>query len=222
MASSATPGGLRDKIGAMDSPARPTLLLLHGPGQFPTVWQPVVDHLDPERPMFAPWVKGLKPAQGPTDFKVAEAAADVTNTLELRGIERADLVGLSHSGLVALQAAIDLPDKVGHVVLLDTPLVPPRGALKMSRRALALMPESAFQDVPKKAALEALDLLIAQDYSVDLARVTVPVLALYSESNPSAATALPLLNQIAHHSYDTLPDGLPGAEVARRIEDFIG
>jgi pimeloyl-ACP methyl ester carboxylesterase len=206
----------------MDSPRRPTLLLLHGPGQFPTAWQPVVDHLDPERPMFAPWVKGLRPAQGTADFAVAAAAADIANTLELRGLEHADLAGLSLSGLAALQAAIDLPGKVRHVVVIDTTAVPPAATLKMSRRALSLLPEKAFQDVSKQAALEALDTLIGQDLSVDFGRVPVPVLALFSPGNAAREASLGLLRQIPDFRSAVLPDGPSGEAVARQLEEFLG
>jgi pimeloyl-ACP methyl ester carboxylesterase len=208
----------------MDMPARPTLLLLHGPGQNPTSWQPVVDHLDPDRPMFAPWVRGGKPNQsGPNqaapDLDLAEASADLANTIELRGIERADLVGVVTSGLVALQTAIAEPGKVAHVVLIDTPLLPPVAQLKMSRRLMALMPQSAFGDMTKQQALASLDALIDSGLRVDLARVEAPVLALYSHDNPagpaSAALLAPIDATIRH-----LPAPMPGEMVARLIQAF--
>ncbi|MDR1386187.1 MAG: alpha/beta hydrolase [Propionibacteriaceae bacterium] len=202
-----------------------TLLLLHGPGQSPPVWQDVVDHLDPDRPMFAPWLKGLKPTAR-SQFDLGEAAADLVNTLEMRGVERADLVGHSLGGMVALRAAAEAPDRIGHLILISTPVLPPTDEVRRQRRWLALLPESQFGDLPKARVLEALDALAEADVSTDLSRVETPTLAVVAAKDQASQVAAVSLHRQIGARIRALPGADPALmtaypeELATMIEDF--
>jgi pimeloyl-ACP methyl ester carboxylesterase len=175
--------------------------------------------------MFAPWLKGLKPNEN-IKFTMATAVEDLANTLELRGIERADLVGFSLGGLVALRAAADLPRQIAHLILVSTPVIPPVAMLKMQRRLISIMPASKFTDVPKDVALRAVDALMEIDISTDLGRVHVPTLAVVADSDQANSAAADTfardlkakVRRVAAPSSDLLA-GAP-AELARLIEDF--
>ncbi|MDR0417578.1 MAG: alpha/beta hydrolase [Propionibacteriaceae bacterium] len=207
----------------------PTLLLLHGPGQGPTDWQGVVDHLDPARPMFAPWLKGLKPneRETPPGFSVPPAVDDLVNVMEVRGIERADLVGFSIGALVALQTAARHPSRVAHVILVSAPPIPPPDMLKMQRRLISMMPASRFpKSMPKDRALQGVDALIAIDAYTDLKRVQAPTLVVVStadaagpesESKYGKGLNAPV-RRLTAPDVD-VPAGAP-AELAQLIEDF--
>ncbi|MDR1212907.1 MAG: alpha/beta hydrolase [Propionibacteriaceae bacterium] len=209
----------------MATPTPATLLLLHGPGQSPPAWQSVVDHLDPERPMFAPWLKGLKPTAR-SQFDLGEAAADLLNTLELRGVERADLVGHSLGGMVALRAAAEAPERIGHLVLVSTPVLPPADEVRRQRRWLALLPASQFGDLPKTQVLAALDALAEADVSCDLSRIETPTLAVVAAGDQAAQAAAVLLHRQIGAQIRALPGADPAlmttypAELAALIEDF--
>ncbi|MDR1449574.1 MAG: alpha/beta hydrolase [Propionibacteriaceae bacterium] len=211
----------------MANSLRPTLLLLHGPGQSPPAWQGVVERLDPSWPMFAPWLKGLKPTGGPKDFSVAPAVDDLFNTMELRGIEQADLVGFSLGGLVALRAAAKHPGRIAHLVLVSTPAIPPQSALTMQRRLISLLPASKFTaDAPKDLALRGLDALLAIDAHTDLKLVSAPSLVVVSSADPAGPDSAATYGKGLHAAVRKLqaPDtDLPAhapVELARFIEDF--
>ncbi|MDR0989917.1 MAG: alpha/beta fold hydrolase [Propionibacteriaceae bacterium] len=221
----------------MTTATRPTLVLLHSTNQNPTNWQSVVEALDPSRPMIAPWIKGLKPleeAEASKDavaafgtLSLAEAAADIANQMETQGIERADVVGFQLGGMVALRLAAELPDRIGHVVAVSTPVLPPLSVLKQTRRLAGLMPKSAFKDQPKAEVLKAMDVMMSPDMNTDLSLVKAPVLAVTAAEDPAAGQALQLLTgQIPQTVTKTLPGADPDLmtaapkELAALIEEF--
>lgn len=51
---------------------------------------------------------------------IAEFAVDVVGVLDHLGVERADFLGYSLGGLVAVQVAVDFPDRVGKVIAAAT------------------------------------------------------------------------------------------------------
>jgi len=163
---------------APDPNARPRpLVLLHGLGQSPIVWQDVVSALGAGRPMTAPWMRGLKPTD-PIGFDLASAAGGVADELELQGIRQADFLGVSVGASVALRLAVERPEVVGRLVL-GSPLVrPSKGALRMQRLAMRLVPESKLVDagVSRPRMLAVLDALKGFDGTESLRQVTAPTL----------------------------------------------
>jgi pimeloyl-ACP methyl ester carboxylesterase len=67
--------------------------------------------------------KSERPASG---YGVANMAADLAALLEAWGLSRVALVGHSYGALVALRFALDHPDRVSELVLVEAPLPPPR------------------------------------------------------------------------------------------------
>ena len=177
-----------------DEPMASTMIFLHGPGQIPPNWQDVIGHISPDRPMVAPWVKGLKPTDK-EPFSMEMAAGEIANLMELRGLEHADVIGFSLGGMVGLRAAADYPAMIGRLVLISTPVSPPVATLKAQRRLLKLMPEARFTDVPKSMVLEAFDAYIAADVSADLSRVRAKTLAVHAAGDPVGKASAALLEQ---------------------------
>ena len=131
---------------ADDASARPRpLVLLHGLGQSPIAWQDFVSAFGGGRPMSAPWMRGLKP-KDPVGFDLAAAAAGVADELELQGVKQADFLGVSVGASVALRLAVDRPGLVGRLVLAGALVRPSKGALRMQRLAMRLVPESKLVD----------------------------------------------------------------------------
>lgn len=181
-----------------------TLFLLHGAGQNPPVWQDVVTAVGPDRPLHAPWLRGLKPTDA-RGFDIAGAVADLVSIMELRDLDVVDVCGTGLGGMVALRFAADEPARVGRLVLVDTPVVPPRTALRVQRAMLKMAPARSFAPgVSKETMLAGLDAMMSLDLSTDLRRIQAPTTVVAAAGNKLSVAAC-----------DLLVKGIAGAEAAK-------
>lgn len=170
-----------------------TLFLLHGAGQNPPMWQDVVTAIGPDRPLHAPWLRGLKPTDA-SGFDVDRAVADLVDTMVLRDLDVVDICGAGLGGMVALRFAADEPSRVGRLVLVDTPVVPARTTLRVQRAMLKLAPARSFPPgVSKEAMIEGLDAMMAMDLSTDLRRIQTPTAVIAAAGNKLSVAAGELL-----------------------------
>jgi len=203
----------------------PLLIFLHGPGQSPPVWQDVVGAINPEQPMIAPWLKGLKPTEH-DGFNMNQAVEAVVDVMETRGAERADLVGYSLGGLVALRLALAYPEKIAHLVLISTPVVLSPKVIARQRMVIKLTPSVLFKGVGKEQVLAAMDAMAAADLGVDLEKVTTPVLSITAEGDAMGQASADMLANEAHATTRYLPGTDPDllatepARLAQLIADF--
>jgi pimeloyl-ACP methyl ester carboxylesterase len=205
----------------------PLLIFLHGPGQSPPVWQDVVSQINPDQHMVAPWLKGLKPTEH-AGFSMDVAVGAVLDLMEARGAEQADLVGYSLGGLVALRVALQHPEKIKHIVLVSTPMVPTQSVLTRQLWMARLTPSSFFKEVSKEHVVAALEALTESDMWVDLSDLSTPTLVLAADGDPMGRASA---EQAAAHPMAT-KCLLPGTEgnllatqpekLAQLISDFCG
>jgi 3-oxoadipate enol-lactonase len=194
-------------LGATGARPRP-LVLLHGLGQSPIIWQDLVSALGAGRPMTAPWMRGLKP-KDPVGFDLAAAAGGVADELELQGIRSADFLGVSVGASVALRLAVERPELVGRLVL-GSPLVrPSKAALRMQRLALRLVPESKLVDagVSRPRMLAVLDALKGFDGTESLREVTAPTLLVAGGRDKAGIAAAQQLAGLLPHSELAVVEG---------------
>ncbi len=97
------------------------VVFLHGLGGSRTAWEPQLAALSDRWRCVAwdlPGYGASPPLDGPLTFPaLADAVGQLLDGL---GVERAPLVGLSLGGMVALHTALDHPDRVSGLALLDT------------------------------------------------------------------------------------------------------
>jgi len=181
----------------------PLLIFLHGAGQSPPVWQDVVGAINPTQPMVAPWLKGLKPTDH-GGFDADQAVEAIADVMEVRGVARADLVGHSLGGLVALRFAATYPEKVAHLVLISTVLVPSVKDIARQRRVVRLTPAGLFRGVGKEQVLAALDALSELGLAVDLTQVKAPTLSVVAEGDAAGRASADLIVRDMHARAEVL------------------
>ncbi|MHC3472646.1 alpha/beta fold hydrolase [Streptomyces sp. 7R007] len=103
----------------------PLLVLLHGWPQTSLCWRPVLGELVGTHTVIAPDLRGYglsdKPATG---YDKRQMAADIAELVRHLGFERAAVVGHDRGARVAHRWALDRPDQVEKLVVLD--VVPTR------------------------------------------------------------------------------------------------
>jgi 3-oxoadipate enol-lactonase len=210
---------------APDPEDRPRpLVLLHGLGQSPIAWQDFVSAYGAGRPMTAPWMKGLKP-KDPVGFDLAAAASGVADELELQGVRQADFVGVSVGASVALRLAVERPELVGRLVLAGALVRPSKGALRLQRLAMRLVPESKLVDagVSRPRMLAVLDALKGFDGTESLRSGPAPALVVARSKDKAGVAAAQELSQQLPDARVQVIDGagpLVNTESARELADL--
>jgi pimeloyl-ACP methyl ester carboxylesterase len=128
----------------------PPVLLLHGLGAtnasfLPTLWDLARDHrvLAPDLPGFGNSDKPIRRYDSPFFARWARTFMDAT------GVQRADVVGNSLGGRVAIELGLEAPERVGRLVLLapSPAFIRRRQFVRIVR---LLRPELAFVRVPMR------------------------------------------------------------------------
>lgn len=180
---------------------RRPVVLLHGAGLMPTMWQPQVEALGAQRRAIAPWVAGLRPGRR-QPLSLTGAAAEVIGVLDRSGYVTADLVAHQLGAMVALQCAADHPERVGRLVLSGAVLLPGRMALTLQKAAIRMMPAAriAQTGATKDDLIRALDLMAEADFGQRLGQITAPTLVVLGAGDQAGRPSAEVLA-------GTLPDG---------------
>src|SRR5258705_8336921 len=97
-----------------------TFVLVHGFACAHTDWRHQIDYLSKSNAVFSPDLRGHGATPGtPDDVSIENFGADIAKLLAEKNVRDAVLVGHSMGCRVVLQAALDAPDRVGALVLID-------------------------------------------------------------------------------------------------------
>lgn len=128
------PAAAAIRLHVAESGDGPPLVLLHGLGASNEDWEYQLAAFSARYRCIAPDLRGfgLSPKAG--NYSVPRFAADVWALLDAQGIGRFGLIGHSMGGAVALQMAVEQPQRVDRLVLADT--LPSFCANSMGKRML--------------------------------------------------------------------------------------
>lgn len=116
-------------------------IMLHGLGQSSESWKDTVKVFNDEFEVLCPnlseWLSGKTPCYD-TLYQTLE-------TYCKRFEEPLNICGLSLGGILAMQYAIEYPEKVNSLVLIGTQYEMPKHLLKMQNLIFRIMPCSAFE-----------------------------------------------------------------------------
>jgi pimeloyl-ACP methyl ester carboxylesterase len=127
----------------------PTVILLHGILVSSWSWRFNLDALSRHFRVIALCQKGFGwSGKGNDDYTLWSLARFVTDFMDAKGIEQADLVGNSLGGAVAMAAALQRPEKIRRLVLVDAAGVPIKrgsGLLKLQMPRFTWLYRAAFR-----------------------------------------------------------------------------
>jgi len=101
----------------------PAVVLIHGYGETGDMWAAMAADLARDHTVVVPDLRGLglsaKPAGG---FDKKTQAGDVAGVLDTLGIQRVDVVAHDIGNMVAFQFAVQHPERLRRIVLIDAPV----------------------------------------------------------------------------------------------------
>jgi 3-oxoadipate enol-lactonase len=105
-----------DEVGAGEP-----MLLIHGLGYGRWGWEPLLPLLAERFRVISFDNRGIGgSAVPPGPYTAREMADDALAVLDAAGVEHAHVVGISLGGMIALELALDAPDRVDRLVLIST------------------------------------------------------------------------------------------------------
>ncbi len=115
---------------------RRPLVILHGLLGSSRNWTTVGSHLTGDRRVFALDLRNHGASPHAPTHTYSEMVGDVIEWMDGRGLDRVDLLGHSMGGKAAMRLAMDYPDRVGALVIVD---IAPRDNPPYNQRAFGAL-----------------------------------------------------------------------------------
>ena len=160
----------------------PPLLLLHGNGEDGTYFVHQVEEFSRDFTVYAIDTRGHgQSPRGGAPFTISQFADDLLAFMDRQGLPRADILGFSDGGNIALIFALRHPDRVRRLILNGANL-DPKGVKPLVQLPIVLGYHFAsLSKSPKaKARAELLGLMVNEPHidPADLGKLSMPVLVI--------------------------------------------
>ena len=149
------------------------IVFLHGVGSDKCVWAPQLDHFGRTRRAIAfdyPGYRDSDPA--PADCSRDDYAAAMLAAMDVLGVERAHVCGLSLGGVVAIAMHAAAPERCASLILADSFAVHPEGQA-IYERSVAASSELGMRTIARQRA----PLLLAPDTPEAIRREVIETMA---------------------------------------------
>ncbi len=139
----------------------PVVVLLHGNMSSSVHWQTTMEALESRYHVVAPDLRGFGDSSYHAPFdSLQDLAVDTIAFLDILGIAKFSLVGWSTGGGVAMEMAIDWPDRVTRLVLLDSVPLTGYPMFKKDEKGQPILTE--FLSTKKEIAADPVQVIPAQ------------------------------------------------------------
>ena len=193
-------------------------IYLHGLGQNPDSWSKVIEQLEAAEHSMCPDLSELVQGQDTTYQNLYAAFSAMCDEIE----EDLCLCGLSLGGVLALNYAIEHPEKIKGLVLIATQYKMPKKLLRVQNAIFRFMPKSMFQQTGfgKSDFLKLCNTMMELDFSDSIYNVSCPTLVIYGEKDRANKNAsielanmlidaeLQVFNGVGHEINIEAPDKL--------------
>ncbi len=156
-------------------------ILLHGMGQSASSWDKTISFLPSEAETVCPDLSEFFTEGDCRYSKMYAAFCDYCGSFS----EPLNLCGLSLGAVLALNYAVDFPQKISSLVLIAPQYDMPKFLLKVQNVLFRFMPESKFKDIglKKNDFITLTNSMADMDFTSALDKVACPVLVLCGEKD---------------------------------------
>ena len=116
-------------------------ILIHGSGHRADSWTKVIEYMNNDKDMLCPNLDTILNGKEASYTNLYSSFAEYCNKID----EKIDLCGLSLGGILALNYAIDYPEKVERLILIGTPHKVPKVMFSIQNVVFKLLPKSIFE-----------------------------------------------------------------------------
>ena len=200
-------------------------ILLHGMGQNASSWDKTISFLSDDTETVCTELSDFFTEGNCHYSKMYAAFCDYCNNFS----ETLNLCGLSLGAVLALNYAIDFPQRINSLILIAPQYDMPKFLLKFQNVLFKFMPESQFKDIglTKKDFIMLTNSMSDMDFTSGFDKVSCHVLILCGEKdNVNKKAAVKLAEKLPNAEFDTIENS--GHEVnvdnpqglAKAMEDF--
>lgn len=178
-------------------------IFLHGMGQNASSWDETISFLPNTTEIVCPELSDFFSEGNCYYSKMYTAFCDYCNNFS----EPLNLCGLSLGAVLALNYAIDYPQRVKSLILIAPQYDMPKFLLKVQNVLFKFMPESQFKDIglTKKDFITLTNSMANMDFTNGLEKVSCPVLVLCGEKdNVNKKAAVKVAEKLSKARFSTI------------------
>ena len=168
-------------------------VLVHGSGHTAASWDKMLSYMAGDEDVVCPNLSSILGGKGASYENLYDCFAEYCNKIE----GSLHLCGISLGGILALNYALDYPQKVRTLVLIGTPHKVPRVAFEIQNIVFRFLPKSVFQGMAfdKKNTFLLGNSMKRLDFSGRLKEVQCPTLVLCGEKDRANLESAQVLSQ---------------------------
>lgn len=178
-------------------------ILLHGMGQNASSWDKTISYLPDATETVCPELSNFFSEDNCNYNKMYSSFCKYCNSFS----EPLNLCGLSLGAVLALNYAIDFPQKVSSLILIAPQYNMPKFLLKVQNVLFKFMPESQFKDIgfKKKDFITLTNSMADMDFTSSLNKVNCPVVVICGEKdNVNKKAAIKLARELPNAKFSTI------------------
>ena len=178
-------------------------ILLHGMGQNASSWDKTISYLPDATETVCPELSNFFSEDNCNYNKMYSSFCRYCNSFS----EPLNLCGLSLGAVLALNYAIDFPQKVSSLILIAPQYNMPKFLLKVQNVLFKFMPESQFKDIgfKKKDFITLTNSMADMDFTSSLNKVNCPVVVICGEKdNVNKKAAIKLASELPNAKFSTI------------------
>ena len=156
-------------------------ILIHGSGHKADSWNKVISYMNNDKDILCPNLSTILNEKEASYNNLYSSFAEYCNKLD----GKIDLCGLSLGGVLALNYAIDYPDKINRLILIGTPHKVPKVMFSIQNVIFKFLPKKIFETMAfnKKDTFILGNTMKKLDFSNRVQNVICPTLVICGEND---------------------------------------